>query len=49
MKRIKKVESSVTREEKDCLQDLAESYDMSMSNFLRMLIKDKLEEEGYID
>ncbi|HSQ89520.1 DUF6290 family protein [Romboutsia sp.] len=47
MRRNEEVKFRATREEVDCLKDLAELYDMNVSDFLRKLVVEKLEEEGY--
>ena len=36
-----------TKEEKETLKYVAELYDMNVSDFIRMLVKERLEEEGY--
>ena len=48
MRKDEYVKFRATREEVECLKDLAETYQKNVSDFLRMLILEKLEEEGYI-
>lgn len=36
-----------TKEEKESLKYIADIYDMNVSDFVRMLIKERLEDEGY--
>ncbi|WP_195938685.1 DUF6290 family protein [Romboutsia sp. 1001713B170131_170501_G6] len=36
-----------TKEEKESLKYIADIYDMNVSDFVRMLIRERLEEEGY--
>ncbi|WP_250674932.1 DUF6290 family protein [Paraclostridium ghonii] len=47
MNRDEFIKFRATREEVECLKDLAEMYQMNISDFIRMLVVDKLEEEGY--
>lgn len=47
MRRDEYVKFRATREEVDEIKDLAETYQMNVSDFVRMIIVEKLEEEGY--
>lgn len=47
MKKLGRIEIRATREEVESVKYLAEIYDMTVSDVVRMLIVDKLEEEGY--
>ncbi|WP_158534757.1 hypothetical protein [Romboutsia maritimum] len=44
-----RVELTIAKEHKRSLIDLAEYYDMSISELIRNIVIEKLQDEGYID